>query len=66
MSQGEYYTHIHAVLGEGTLQARAGHIKEATIGATAELTITPFSKPLERQVNPETGFGPIITSEEIK
>lgn len=61
LSQGEYYTHIHAVLGNEALEAKAGHIKETTIGATAELTITPFSKPLERQVNPETGFGPIIT-----
>ncbi len=64
MSQGEYYTHIHAVLGDGALQATAGHIKETTIGATAELTITPFSKPLERQVDSETGFGPIVTSKE--
>jgi predicted DNA-binding protein with PD1-like motif len=66
MSRGEYYTHIHVVLGNGDLKATAGHIKEATIGATAELTITPFSKPLERQVDSETGFGPIVTSEEIK
>jgi predicted DNA-binding protein with PD1-like motif len=61
-SGGEYYNHIHAVLGDANLQATAGHIKEAIIGATAELTITPFSKSLERDVNPETGFGPIVTS----
>jgi predicted DNA-binding protein with PD1-like motif len=61
MNKGEYYTHIHAVLGNEALEAKAGHIKEATIGATAELTITPFAKPLERDVNPETGFGPIVT-----
>lgn len=66
MSQGGYYTHIHAVLGDNTLQASAGHIKEAIIGATAELTITPFSKPLERQVDQETGFGLIMTSEETR
>lgn len=58
-----YYTHIHAVLGNNKLEARAGHIKESIIGATAELVITPFSKPLVRDVNSETGFGPIVTSD---
>lgn len=62
-SNDEYYTHIHATLGNKTLEATAGHIKEAKIGATAELVITPFSKPLVRKVDPETGFGPIITRE---
>lgn len=66
MSQGEYYTHIHAVLGDRTLQATAGHIKEATIGATAELTVTPFTKSLERRVDQDTGFGPIVTTEATK
>ena len=33
LSKGEYYTHIHAVLGNEALEAKAGHIKEATIGA---------------------------------
>jgi predicted DNA-binding protein with PD1-like motif len=61
LSDGNYYTHIHAVLGNNALEARAGHIKEATIAATAELVITPFSKPLVRNVDAETGFGPIVT-----
>lgn len=63
LSNEHYYTHIHAVLGNDKLEARAGHIKESTIGATAELVITPFSKPLVRNVNSETGFGPIVTSD---
>jgi predicted DNA-binding protein with PD1-like motif len=63
LSGGSYYTHIHAVLGNDQLEARAGHIKESIIGATAELVITPFSKPLVRKVNQETGFGPIITAD---
>lgn len=63
LSEGHYYTHIHSVLGNNQLEARAGHIKESTIGATAELTITPFSKPLVRDVNNETGFGPIVTAD---
>lgn len=62
LSDKNYYTHIHAVLGNNNLEARAGHIKESTIGATAELVISPFSKPLVRDVNSETGFGPIVTS----
>lgn len=62
LSDGTYYTHIHAVLGNDALEAHAGHIKEATIAATAELVITPLSRPLERNVDRETGFGPIVTS----
>lgn len=62
LSKEQYYTHIHVVLGNDKLESRAGHIKESTIGATVELVITPFSKPLVRDVNSETGFGPIITS----
>ena len=63
LSNTHYYTHIHAVLGNNKLEARAGHIKESTIGATAELIITPFSKPLVRDVNSDTGFGPIVTAD---
>ena len=63
LSDTHYYTHIHAVLGNNKLEAHAGHIKESTIGATAELVITPFSKPLVRDVNSDTGFGPIVTAD---
>lgn len=52
------------MLGNDKLEARAGRIKESTIGATAELVITPFSKSLVRNVNNETGFGPIVTSDD--
>lgn len=62
LSDKQYYTHIHAVLGNNKLEAHAGHIKESTIGATTELIITPFSKPLVRDVNSETDFGPIVMS----
>jgi len=64
-NKGEYYNHIHAVLGDNSLHASAGHIKKATIGVTAELTITPFSKPLLRDVDPETNFGPIVTKRKV-
>ncbi|MDP3559754.1 MAG: DNA-binding protein [Legionellaceae bacterium] len=57
----EYYTHLHAVLGNEKFEGLAGHIKDTLVGVTAEITIVPFSKPLERDVDPETGFGPIIT-----
>ncbi len=57
----EYFTHLHAVLGDEHFGGLAGHIKESTVGVTAEITIIPFLKSLERQVDPETGFGPILT-----
>lgn len=60
-NDGKYYTHLHAVLGDEEYKGLAGHIKDSKIGVTAEITIVPFSKPLKRNVDPETGFGPIIT-----
>lgn len=56
-----YYTHLHAVLGDEKFKSLAGHIKDSKVGVTAEITIIPLSKPLKRNVDPETGFGPIVT-----
>lgn len=57
----KYYSHLHVVLGDEKFKALAGHIKDTQIGVTVELTIVPFTKPLKRAVDPDTGFGPIVT-----
>lgn len=59
-NNGKYYTHLHGVLADKKFNGLAGHIKEATVGITAEITIIPLSASLERTVNPKTGFGPIV------
>lgn len=55
-----YYTHLHAVLANKKFQGLAGHVNEARVGLTVELTITPLSSTVKRTVDTETGFGPIV------
>ena len=53
----EYYTHAHAVLADKKFHGIAGHINSAKVGLTAEITIIPFSGPVQRTVDAKTGFG---------
>jgi uncharacterized protein len=55
-----YYTHLHAVLADKNFRGIAGHVNAATVGLTAEITIKPFLSAVQRKVDPETGFGPIM------
>jgi predicted DNA-binding protein with PD1-like motif len=55
-----YYTHLHAVLANPQFQGLAGHVNEATVGLTVELTLIPLTAALERTVDAKTGFGPIV------
>ncbi|MDF3054258.1 MAG: hypothetical protein K0Q74_165 [Gammaproteobacteria bacterium] len=58
--EGNYYTHLHAVLGDDSFRSIAGHVNAATVGLTVEVTITPLTGSLNRAINPETGFGLIV------
>lgn len=57
-----YYTHAHAVLADQKFSGIAGHVNNTKVGLTVEVTITPLSATLQRAVDPETGFGPIVTA----
>ncbi|QDQ27408.1 DUF296 domain-containing protein [Chitinimonas arctica] len=59
-NDGDYYSHIHVVMGDKKFHAIAGHIAAAKTGMTIEVTIKPFSAGLQRVVDPNTGFGPIV------
>ena len=56
----QYYTHAHASLADKNFRGIAGHINQAKVGLTVEITIIPFSGSLQRSVDPKTGFGPIV------
>jgi uncharacterized protein len=58
----DYYTHAHAVLADKKFHGIAGHIETAKTGLTAEITIIPFTVPVQRTVDTNTGFGPLITA----
>lgn len=59
-NSGKYYTHLHTTLADKKFNGIAGHINDAKVGLTAEITIIPLAAPLERTVDPKTGFGPIV------
>lgn len=60
-NSNHYYTHLHSTLADKKFRGIAGHIESTQVGLTVEVTIVPFTAPLERIVDSETGFGPIVT-----
>lgn len=56
----KYYTHAHAVLADKQFHGIAGHVNDAKVGLTVEITITPFPASVQRTVDSKTGFGPIV------
>lgn len=59
-NENGYYTHAHVVLANKKFEGIAGHVNDAKVGLTVEVTIIPLSSTLQRSVDPETGFGPIV------
>lgn len=57
---GQHYTHVHAVLADKQFHGIAGHVNDAKVGLTVEVTIIPFTSAVERMVDAETGFGSIV------
>src|SRR5579862_2554764 len=47
-NSGKYYTHLHTTLADKKFHGIAGHVNDAKVGLTAEITIIPLSTPLER------------------
>lgn len=59
-NENKYYTHLHTTLADKKFRGIAGHVNTAKVGLTAEITIIPLSAPVQRTVDPKTGFGPIV------
>jgi predicted DNA-binding protein with PD1-like motif len=59
-NNGQYYTHVHGVLADQNFHGIAGHINNADVGLTVEITIVPLALAVERTVDAKTGFGPIV------
>ena len=57
-----YYTHAHAALADKDFHGITGHVDNAKVGLTAEITITPLSAPVKRTVDAKTGFGPLVAN----
>jgi len=51
--QGKYIAHMHAAISDCNYNLYAGHLSDATVGVTAEITIIPFDLSIERKIDSE-------------
>ena len=52
----EAYIHCHACLSDVNMEAMAGHLKEGTIGATAEIILIKMDEGVNREYDEVTGL----------
>ena len=53
---GNPFIHAHASLGDETFAVRGGHLREATVSATCEITLTRFNDDIGRKRDEATGL----------
>lgn len=53
---GRPFIHAHIALGDRTFAVRGGHLKEAVVSVTCEITMTRFRDDIGRTKDEATGF----------
>lgn len=53
---GQVYLHLHITLADGAGNAFGGHLKEAVIGATAEIFVTKLDGRIDRVLDEGSGL----------
>jgi predicted DNA-binding protein with PD1-like motif len=53
---GKPFIHAHASLGDKTFAVRGGHLREAVVSATCEITLTRFRDDIGRKKDEATGL----------
>ena len=53
---GKHFIHIHAAIGDDKYQIFGGHIMDATVGPSAEITVIPLSSEIQRKYDDRTGL----------
>lgn len=53
---GKRFLHIHAALGTETYDVIGGHIMDATVGPSAEISIIPLSATITREYDADIGL----------
>ena len=56
VKEGRAFPHLHVVLGTRDFQALAGHLFEAIVAATCELTVRPLQGIVMRNLDETTGL----------
>jgi predicted DNA-binding protein with PD1-like motif len=52
---GKPFIHAHIVLGDNTMAVRGGHLKEATVSVTCEITLNRFRDDIGRKKDEGSG-----------
>src|SRR3990172_3671555 len=55
-SEGKPYFHTHVTLGDKNSSTKAGHLYQATVGATLEIVFEKISGRVARKFNDEIGL----------
>lgn len=53
---GKQTVHAHATVSDNEMHAFGGHLKEATVGASCEVFLTPLQGKIERKPDDKTGL----------
>lgn len=61
-NKGAHEPHMHVALSNDRFHVFGGHLGEAVIGVTAEITITPLRGKVIKQVDNDTGLELITTA----
>jgi len=59
LKEGSPYIHVHAALGDDQFRVFGGHLFEATVAVTAEISIIPLGKMPVRELDPRLGLATI-------
>lgn len=59
LKDGQPYIHVHAALGDNQFRVFGGHLFEAEVAVTAEVSIVPLGKMPVRELNQEVGLATI-------
>ncbi|MDP7116294.1 MAG: DNA-binding protein [Candidatus Woesearchaeota archaeon] len=54
--EGKPYLHVHIVLSDTEMKALGGHLKEAIVGPTCEIFLTPLENAINRKKDKEIGL----------
>ncbi|MBI2550504.1 DNA-binding protein [Candidatus Woesearchaeota archaeon] len=54
--EGEPLVHAHATVSDSEMHSFGGHLKEAVVGASCEVFLTPLQGKLERKYDDTTGL----------
>ena len=62
-ANGQRFAHIHVTIGDDNYHIIGGHLNEAKVGATAEITFIPLPAAFTRKADKNTGMKLIATQQ---